>query len=244
MVGFGVEFLRFLLVVLVQVRRWVFRKRRNFFVSLIVAGAAAITLSVLIHGGGDSTKSNRPTVEVSPTPIATVPYTEVQATPFAGDPESVPTATPKASATTSTGAGSAFTDPKRPVVDRKDPESVAKGFATAYLSRPSSTWDGWEPWVSAFTTSDIMDRLESPTEGAADEQLISAGKPTRVSAVSFAAPDSSLPRNTPVRWSRTLMATVETKSGYPTQLVYGIVEASTDDGWTITSVVQQGTAKG
>lgn len=239
MVGFGAEFLRFLLVALVQLRRWVFRKRRNFFISLIVAVAAAITLSVLIHsGGGGDAENSRPAVEPSPTPTVTVPYTEVQSTPIAADPRTTPTAG------TSGGTRGAFAHPQRPVVDRDNPKSVAESFAIAYLSRPSSTWDGWQRWVSAYTLSDLVDRLESPTEGAADEQLLSAGKPTRVSAVSFSAPNASLPKNTPIRWSRTLTATVETENGPSTKLVYGVVESSTDDGWTITSVVQQGTAGG
>jgi hypothetical protein len=245
MVGFLVEFGRFALVVLTQLRRWVFRKRRNFFISIVTVAGLAIAFSIAIHAGDDA-NAPAPNATPTPTPTDTIPYTEVQATPIAGEAPSVtPTPTrsaPSASAEPQGAAGGSFTKPREPKVDRQDPASVASAWGVAYLSRPGGSWDGWKAWVAPYVTDAMVDRLSKPLEGMADEQLISAGDPMRVTGVTFSAPDSSMPKNTPIRWSRIVNVKVETEKRATETLAYSVVESKTDDGWTISSVTQRGKA--
>jgi hypothetical protein len=233
MTAFVVELVRFIATLWSRAWRWVFRSRRNFVIVSGVLGAAALAYLVIAPSGEAPAPKPSPTATAAPDTI----YTEVEATADDQTPEQpTPTVTaPTAKQTTvPVEQGAPVAEPTEPAVNRQDPASVVKGWATAYHTRPSAAWLGWEPWVKKYATATTVNQLREQSVG--DTFPLAGMTDTTVTKITVNPTPADGTSSTLVRWSHTIDVTVNDATGAAIHITYGVVAALGDDGWTITSV--------
>lgn len=238
MIPFLVELGNFLGTVWGRIYRWALYRKRNLVIGFSVVVTAATLFSVASHTiNSATTPRHRAVATATPTPTPTGKYTEIQATAIPTDG-----ATPHKAQQSGVASGDKQ-HPEEPAINPQDPQSVAEGWAVAYLSRPRSDWEGWRRWVQPHITEQLAEQLTHPVEGTAEMQTLDAA-PTRVTGVAVSAPQNDADTNTPIRWSHTLSVTVRTTTSSTVVLVYGVVAEQADAGWMITTVQQLGTSQG
>lgn len=243
--AFTIEALRAVLVWWSRTWRRIIRTRRNLF---IFAGSLlmALVVSSVVLSTANPAKP-RP-VEEAPSAAPTIPYTEVQATPLAagapspsstktfqmGDgPQAAPGNTAPA---VPSHAPKEIPEPTKPKVDMSNQESVAKGFATAYLSRPREDWNDWTEWVRDYTTPELVSQLK--TLAFHDKSPLSGKTPTRVSDVKILPAEKGSGVDTPIRWSRNLEVSVESADGTLFVVTYAAMLSKSEKGWVVTEAVE------
>lgn len=239
--AFLVELTHFLGTLWGRSWRWVIRKRRN--VAILFGGVlfALIVLSIVVQSSPTGTPIAKPTP--TPTPTDTIAYSDVTATPLP-TAKATPTARPTASpgASTSADKSKGIPAPKEPKVDRSNPESVARGWATAYLSRPSAEWLDWAQWIDDYTMPAVVKQLQ--LQAFQPEQILDGKAPTAVTKVEVAPPGADADTNTPVRWSHNLVVTVLSGDGSSTKITFAVVLSDSDAGWTVTQVEEVSVQEG
>lgn len=225
--AFAVEFLRFSATVWSRMWRWTLRKRRNFFITLGVAVLILVVVSTVFSSAPKPTITE---ATPTPTPTATTKYTEIKATPVAGGAPGSSGA-PEKGNPASSSAGSIPTEPE---VDRSSAESVARGWLTAYLSRPSDSWVDWEKWVEPYTMPKILAQVRGQAFHA--PSVLEGKAPTTVTEIKVTDPEPDAETNTPIRWSHNLVVNVGAGDGSALAITYGLVLGNSDDGWVVTSV--------
>lgn len=190
--------------------RWALRKRRN----LAISGAVVIVL-LMVTGAIVQGTSTRPEVKPTPTPTptSTEVYTEVTAAPIDG------------------GAGTPTPEPTEAV---DEAETVARQWATDYLERPSDEDTAWKEKVGAYTIPTVLEQLDA--QAFRPEGILDGKAPTEIIEVTFSDPQEGAETNTPVRWSRTLIASVKGQDGSTTKITFGVVLMKGETGWMVTHV--------
>lgn len=217
MQAFFVELGYFLAALWSNVWRWTLRKRRNLALTVGVIVVLFIVVGMVMQG-----TSARPTARPTPTPTptSTEVYTEVTARPVTGG-EGTATATP-------TPEPSETADPA------DEAEKTARQWATDYLERPSADDASWKSELEAYTIPSVVAQLDG--QAFRPEGILYGKAPTTVTDVTISAPPQDAETSTPVRWSRSLTATVQAQDGSTTKIVFGIVLMLSDNGWMVTSV--------
>lgn len=247
--AFFIELARAALVAWGKAWRVIIRKKRNFFIFL---GAVLV---ILIVGSGvlevaSPQKKAAPAATAAPTARPTVPYTAVTAKPI-NEPAPTPTATgsysvdgggpqaPTGNAAPTLPSREPVTIPApvQPTVDPANQESVAKGFATAYLSRPSGEWGDWQEWISGYTTPALLTQLE--TLAFHDKSPLTGKEPTQVTDVKILPADEGEAVDTPIRWSRNLEVAVQSADGMTTLITYAVTLSKGENGWVVSKAVEQ-----
>lgn len=214
--------------------RWTMRSPKHLMVSV----AVVIILAVGIHNGVGMLKEDADRGATT----STTPYTgqedgltwrEVEAAPVASsaapseaEPSGSPSTTPSEDESTSTI--------EKPKADRDNRESTAKAFATAYLSREEGRSD-WKEWTAELTNEQLADQLQdiqAPMEGRGDSSV----SDIKISKEPF----TGAPKDTPVRWSRTLDVTVATEQGSDMKIAYEVTLMRGEGGWEVTDAVERG----
>ncbi|KJL49555.1 hypothetical protein RS84_00029 [Microbacterium hydrocarbonoxydans] len=216
MQAFFVELGYFLATVWSNVWRWALRKRRNLALTVGVIIVLFVVVATIMQGA-----SSRPTARptATPTPTPTEVYTEVTARPVAGG-EGTGTATPTPEPTETAPADEA--------------EKAARQWATDYLERPSAEDTSWKTELEAYTIPSVVAQLDG--QAFRPEGILYGKAPTTVTDVTISAPPQDAETSTPVRWSRSLAATVQAQDGSTTKVTFGIVLMQSDKGWMVTSV--------
>lgn len=194
--------------------RWTLRKRRNLAISVAVVIVLLIVAGAIVQG-----TSTRPEVKPTPTPTptSTEVYTEVTAAPIDG------------------GAGTATPEPtEEPTEAVDEAEAVARQWATDYLERPSDEDTAWKEKVGAYTVPTVLEQLDA--QAFRPEGILDGKAPTEILEVTFSDPQEGAETNTPVRWSRTLIASVEGQDGSTTKITFGVVLMKGETGWMVTHV--------
>lgn len=190
--------------------RWALRKRRNLAISVAVVIVLLMVTGAIVQG-----TSTRPEVKPTPTPTptSTEVYTEVTAAPIDG------------------GAGTPTPEPTEAV---DEAEKVARQWATDYLERPSDEDTAWKETVGAYTIPTVLEQLDA--QAFRPEGILDGKAPTEIIEVTFSDPQEGAETNTPVRWSRTLIASVEGQDGSTTKITFGVVLMKGETGWMVTHV--------
>lgn len=128
----------------------------------------------------------------------------------------------------------ALSAPERPKVNKGETESVAKGFMSAYVNRPSQDWQDWKGWVDGYATSELVAQL-AKNDPLADSTV---NFPARVKSVELSPAKEGSAMDTPVRWSRTATVTVEGKGGEKDQISYSVMLSQGEKGWVVTEAVR------
>lgn len=194
--------------------RWAIRKKRNLAISLGVVVVLIVVVGALTQGTAPRPEA-RPTP--TPTPTSTEAYTEVTASPINGG-AGTPTPAP-------TDAAQSATD---------EAEAAARQWATDYLARPSAEDTSWKERAAAYTIPTVLEQLDG--QAFRSEGILEGQAPTEVTDIAIGAAPEGAETSTPVRWSRTLTATVQGQSGSTTIVTFGLVLMLGESGWTVTSV--------
>lgn len=215
MQAFLTELVRFLAVLADNGRRWAMRNRRNVFLVAGVACAALIAFSTIAQAGAPK-ETVKPQKTEAVDPMAE--YTAISAEPVAGEQ-----AAPRAGAAKDEGA-----------------PGVAKAWATAYLQRPSAEDSTWQTKIAPYTMGNVLQQLSGPALKA-EGLLYDLGGSTTVKKVEIFDPAPDAEKNTPVRWSHTVTATVagEKDPKKPAKITFSLVLMDSDEGWMVTSVETQ-----
>lgn len=208
--AFLVELGYFLVTLWSKTWRWALRKRRNLAISVAVVIVLLMVTGAIVQG-----TSTRPEVKPTPTPTptSTEVYTEVTAAPIDG------------------GAGTPTPEPTEAV---DEAEKVARQWATDYLERPSDEDTAWKETVGAYTIPTVLEQLDA--QAFRPEGILDGKAPTEIIEVTFSDPQEGAETNTPVRWSRTLIASVEGQDGSTTKITFGVVLMKGETGWMVTHV--------
>jgi hypothetical protein len=190
--------------------RWALRKRRNLAISVAVVIVLLMVTGAIVQG-----TSTRPEVKPTPTPTptSTEVYTEVTAAPIDG------------------GAGTPTPEPTEAV---DEAETVARQWATDYLERPSDEDTAWKEKVGAYTIPTVLEQLDA--QAFRPEGILDGKAPTEIIEVTFSDPQEGAETNTPVRWSRTLIASVKGQDGSTAKITFGVVLMKGETGWMVTHV--------
>lgn len=204
-----------------RVVQWSFRSWKHLAVALLIVIVVVVGAQQLIKGGQRSDdaapQQHAPQEtdedaglnfrEVPADPIsegaATGPDADESAAPDMGGNDQA--ATPAAGATPSYGVQK-VAEPSQPSPDRSDADETAEALAAAYLSRGGG--DQWQDWTAELTNEDLADYLadaKTPIDdrGASEVEKVTISK----------KPFAGAPKDTPVRWSRNVAATVKTETG-------------------------------
>lgn len=232
--------------------RWVMRTPMRLIATVVVVFA----LIVGVHSGVDALKGNRdkgsvPQAEETNAQDEDLDYRDVEAKALKDDESASPSDGPSqsSSGTPSVGAGpqAVKTDgpspsyektkvsaPSKPKVNSNDQKSVAEGFAKSYLARKDGD-DQWKDWTGELTNQELKKYLsdaKTPIDSRGD---------TSVTDVKISdKPFDDAPKDTPIRWSRTVTATVATSQGSTLEIGYQVTMMRGDSGWQLTDAVEDG----
>lgn len=213
--SFFTELGRFLATVWGNAWRWTIHRKRNL---LITVGALALIVVVIAavqnNGGG---LPGDPDATPTPTPTETVDWVEATATPAPGS----------SLATGQTG------EPTPPTTDLSGAEETAKAWASGYLERVAEDDNSWRGRIEDITMPGVIEQLSR--QAFEPENILHGEAPTRLTDVTISAPEPDAEKNTPVRWSRNLTATVEGANS-TTEVTFGVVLVKGGAGWMVTSV--------
>ncbi|MFI3893264.1 hypothetical protein VBH63_11490 [Kocuria rhizophila] len=214
--------------------RWAMRSPMRLAATAAVIVALAFGVHMLSKAGNDKPNAH-PVASASATDDG-LTWRQVEAGPLGADGQPTSDASPKASdsASEKPSPASSVPAPSKPKVNRAKADSTAGAFLRSYLSRREGD-DQWKQWSAELTNEQLADQL-----AAAQTALDGRGDST-VTAVSVGkAPFTGAPKDTKIRWSRPVTATVTTETGQPIKLTYEVTAMKGDKGWIITDAVERG----
>ena len=195
--------------------RWALRRKVNLAITSASVLALLIIWGMAIQGNGPQATAHLNSTP-TPVPTPTQAYTEVVATPVGG------------------GESTPLPVPSSPPADMSAAESIARDWATAYLGRSSADDTAWKELISAYTIPSVVQQLDGQAFRA--QGVLYGLAPTTVTDITIKPPPADGETNTPIRWSRTVAVSVQTRVGSTVTIEFAVVLMKEAGGWKVTSV--------
>lgn len=200
--------------------------------TLVLAGMVAVIIGAVL--GVNRNAAAEPVPLLQPTQSATP---EPTSTPGQGFPRGDGPQAAKTAVATPQREAVSIPEPSAPAVDPSNPETTAKAWASAYLSRSDEEYEEWRTFLPAGTPDALIGWME---EQSSASNFPLAGKwPTTVTDTRFTEPAEGAPVDTPVRWSRTADVDVLAGDGSTTTITFALTLYQGADGWVLTNLEQK-----
>lgn len=209
--------------------RWSMRSPKHLLVSV----ALVILLAVGIHNASglfeeEASQRATTTAQTQTGQDDGLTWREVEASPLGSS------ASPSEGSSASASPSESTKAIEKPTADRGNRASTARAFATAFVSREEGQ-SQWEDWSAELTNEQLADQLQD-----IDAPFVGRGNSTASNIEISKEPFAGAPKDTPLRWSRTLDVTVDTEQGADMKVTYEITLMRGEGGWEVTDAVERG----